>query len=98
MKIEKLAELTEEELRREETSLQEQIFRLRFQVQTGNAENPSKLRTTRRTLARVLTMIREHELGLAGRHRRVQAGDGQSKGGGARTKAGGSQSKKSEAK
>lgn len=79
MKTTKLAELTEEELRREEATLQEQIFRLRFQIQTGNAENPSKLRATRRTLARVLTMLREHELGLAGRHGRGASGGVQSR-------------------
>jgi len=73
MKTSKLAELSEEELRREQVSLQEQIFRLRFQIQTGNAENPSKLRTTRRSLARVMTLIREQELGLAGRHNRAES-------------------------
>jgi len=77
MRTSKLAELTEEELRREETSLQEQLFRLRFQVQTGNAENPSKIRMTRRTLARVMTLLREYELGLAGRHERGAGGKGE---------------------
>ena len=64
MKIAKLAELTVDELRREESSLQDQIFRLRFQIKTGNAENPSKLGQTRRDLARVKTLLREREAGI----------------------------------
>ena len=47
MKIAKLAEMTEDELRREEGNLQERIFRLRFQIGTGNIENPSKLGETK---------------------------------------------------
>ena len=68
MKIAKLAELTVDELHREESSLQDQIFRLRFQIKTGNAENPSKLRQTRRDLARVKTLLHERETGIRVAH------------------------------
>jgi large subunit ribosomal protein L29 len=64
MKIGKLAEMTEEELRRERSTIEERIFRLRFQLGTGNIENPSKLRETRKDLARVRTLLREIELKL----------------------------------
>ena len=64
MKVGKLAEMTEDELRREESSVEEQIFRLRFQLGTGNIENPSKLREVRKTLARVKTLLRERELNM----------------------------------
>jgi large subunit ribosomal protein L29 len=60
----KLAELSDEELRHEEKALEETIFRLRFQLKTGNVENPAKLTRTRRDLARVKTLLRERELGL----------------------------------
>ncbi len=69
MKIAKLADMSDDELRREESSLQEQIFRLRFRLGTGNVENPSKLRHTRRDLARVKTLLRERQLELAVTHR-----------------------------
>jgi len=72
MKTEKLAELSVEELRREEEALKEQIFRTRFQLQTGNVENPSRLPLARRDLARVKTLLRERELGI-GRRRRAAA-------------------------
>ena len=69
MKIDKLAEMSVEELRHEEEKLAEQLFRFRFQIQTGNVENPSRLPHTRRDLARVKTLLRERELGIE-RHRR----------------------------
>ena len=69
MKVSKLAELTEDELRREEATLQDQIFRLRFQMGTGNIENPSRLGMVRKDLARVKTIIREKELKLNVVHR-----------------------------
>lgn len=68
MKIAKLAEMTVDELRREESNLQERIFRLRFQIGTGNIENPSKLGETKRDLARVKTLLRERELRLSVPH------------------------------
>jgi large subunit ribosomal protein L29 len=68
MRIAKLAEMTEDELRREEASLQEQIFRIRFRIGTGNIENPSKLGVTRKDLARVKTLLRERELKLQVSH------------------------------
>ena len=56
-------EMTLGELRRAEGELREEVFRLRFQHHTGQLQSPMKLRTTRRSLARVLTRIRMHELG-----------------------------------
>lgn len=73
MRVGALAEMTDEELRREEITLQEQIFRIRFRIGTGNVENPSKLRMTRRSLARVKTIMRERELKLKITHRRAEA-------------------------
>jgi large subunit ribosomal protein L29 len=48
-----------EELREQETSLREQIFKLRFQKSTGQAENPQKIWIVRKELARVLTVLRQ---------------------------------------
>ncbi len=56
-------EMTLGELRRAETDLREEVFRLRFQHHTGQLQSPMKLRLTRRSLARVLTRIRMYELG-----------------------------------
>mgnify|MGYP001596924134 CR=1 FL=1 len=63
MKKSVISEMTLPELTRTETELREEIFRLRFQHHTGQLASPIKLRTTRRSLARVLTRIRAFQLG-----------------------------------
>ncbi|HET9402123.1 MAG TPA: 50S ribosomal protein L29 [Candidatus Acidoferrales bacterium] len=62
---EKLRELDTPELEVQQQELSEQIFRLRFQLTTGQAEALNRLRTARKQLARVKTMLRERELGQA---------------------------------
>ncbi len=61
MKASELRELKVEELRSRETDLVEQLFALRLQKVTGQIESPSKLRTTRHDLARVLTVLTEKQ-------------------------------------
>ena len=62
--MEKLRELDANELSIREHELGEQIFRLRFQLTTGQAESVKKLREARRDLARVKTFVRQQQLGL----------------------------------
>ena len=57
-----LREKTELELRNKEAELTEQLFKLRFQRETGSMENPLKIRQVRKEMARVKTIIREREL------------------------------------
>jgi large subunit ribosomal protein L29 len=63
MKPSKWRELSEEELRGKARALSEEIFNLRFQIATGMAKNPLRIREARRDLARVQTVLRELELG-----------------------------------
>lgn len=49
------------ELREQEGTLREQIFKLRFQKATGQAENPQRIALARKELARVLTVLREKQ-------------------------------------
>jgi large subunit ribosomal protein L29 len=51
-----------EELRKQEQDLTEQIFRLRFQLTTGQAESLKRLREARKDLARVKTLLREQQI------------------------------------
>jgi large subunit ribosomal protein L29 len=60
--VEKLRDLPVAELENRERELAEQVFRLRFQLSTGQAEAVTKLRTARKDLARVKTLLREREL------------------------------------
>jgi large subunit ribosomal protein L29 len=61
-RLEDLREKNKGELEHEERELHEQIFRLRFQLTTGQTEGLKKLREARKDLARVKTLLREAEL------------------------------------
>lgn len=60
----KFREMDANELGIREHELGEQIFHLRFQLTTGQAESVKKLREARKELARVKTLQREQELGI----------------------------------
>ena len=62
MKGRRLHELSPDELRLQEREMVEQVFRLRFQAATGQAEGLRKLRVVKKDLARVKTLLRQHEL------------------------------------
>ena len=62
MKAKNLRDLTQEELNRKITELKEELFNLRFQLATGQLENPMRLREVRKTIARTHTVIREREI------------------------------------
>ena len=62
MKGRRLHELSPDELRLQEREMAEQIFRLRFQAATGQAEGLRKLRAVKKDLARVKTLLRQREL------------------------------------
>jgi large subunit ribosomal protein L29 len=61
-RIEKLRDQDTAELNERQRELAEQVFRLRFQLTTGQAEAVTKLRSARKDLARVKTLLREREL------------------------------------
>jgi len=61
-RIEKLRDQDTAELSAQQNELAEQVFRLRFQLSTGQAEAVTKLRSARKDLARVKTLLREREL------------------------------------
>ena len=60
-----LRELTEEELTTRLRESKEELFNLRFQMATGQLANNRRLRIVRQEIARVYTVLRERELGLA---------------------------------
>jgi large subunit ribosomal protein L29 len=61
-KMEKLRHLDNNELNVRQGELAEQIFRLRFQLSTGQAEGLKKLREAKKDMARIKTLLREKEL------------------------------------
>ena len=46
-------------------SSKEELFNLRFQAATGQLDNASRLKTVKRDIARIYTILRERELGLS---------------------------------
>ncbi|WP_227998450.1 50S ribosomal protein L29 [Nocardia australiensis] len=60
-----LRELTEEELVARLRESKEELFNLRFQMATGQLDNNRRLRVVRHEIARIYTVMRERELGLA---------------------------------
>jgi large subunit ribosomal protein L29 len=60
-----LRELTEDELTERLRGSKEELFNLRFQMATGQLNNNRRLRTVRQEIARIYTVLRERELGLA---------------------------------
>ncbi len=62
MKASEIRNLTSEELGKKLTDLKDELFKLRFQLATGQLENPMRIREVRRGIARVQTIIREREL------------------------------------
>ena len=60
--IEKFREMNAAELENQHRELSEQIFRLRFQLSSGQAEGLKKLREAKKDLARVKTLLRAAEV------------------------------------
>ena len=61
-RIENFREMTVNELDHQQHELSEQIFRLRFQLASGQAEGLKKMREARKDLARVKTLLRQKQL------------------------------------
>jgi large subunit ribosomal protein L29 len=59
MKVGEIRELGVDDLRVREKDLDDQLFRLRIQKSMGQLEAPAKIRTLRRDLARIKTILRE---------------------------------------
>lgn len=62
MKAKEIKELTTQELDQKLFDLKEELFNLRFQLATGQLDNPMRIREVKRTYARVKTILREREI------------------------------------
>jgi large subunit ribosomal protein L29 len=59
VKPSELIALTVDELGQKEKDLRKELFNLRFQMATGEIENPMRIRTVKKDIARVLTIKSE---------------------------------------
>lgn len=62
MRIDEVREMSTEELHRELGEQQRAMMNLRFQKVTRQLTNTNEMRNTRRTMARILTVIRERQI------------------------------------
>ncbi len=61
MKASELRDLGADELSAKERDLVDQLFRMRIQKSMGQLETPEKIKTVRRDLARVKTVLRQKD-------------------------------------
>ncbi len=66
MDAEKIRNLTDAELKQQERELNDQLFRLKFQMRMGQTESLKKIRGLRKDIARVKTVARQRHLEAAG--------------------------------
>jgi len=64
MGTKELRELSNEELAKKLLDSKDELFKLRFQLATGQLENYMRLKEVRRNIARVKTILREREIGI----------------------------------
>ena len=62
MKSQKVRDLNDNELRHQLGEMDEQLFRLQFQMSMGQMEGLKKVRAMKKTRARIYTILREREL------------------------------------
>ena len=64
-KAAELRDADETELENRLAEAKQEIFNLRFQIVTGQLDNSARIRTVRRDIARLLTVLREKEIEAA---------------------------------
>jgi large subunit ribosomal protein L29 len=62
MKGKELKELTREELLKRKKDVKEEMFNLRFQHSTGQLENTARVKSLKKDVARIETVLRQQEL------------------------------------
>ena len=55
-------DLPDDELLARIDTAKEELFNLRFQLATGQLDNPARMRVVRREVARIATVLREREI------------------------------------
>ena len=63
MTAKEIREKSNTELLQEIETLKEELFNLRFQQATGQLENTARMKTVKKTIARIKSVMRERELG-----------------------------------
>jgi large subunit ribosomal protein L29 len=62
MKVKDIRDLSNAELQQRLDGMKDELFNLRFQLATGQLENPMRIREVRKTIAQIKTIVREREV------------------------------------
>ena len=62
MKIKEIRDLGPDELRQKNKELVEELFKLRLRHTSGQLESPAMMRSVRKNIARIVTVIKEREV------------------------------------
>lgn len=65
MKASEFRNLTSAEIEQHIAGFKEELFNLRFQLATGQLDNPTRIRDVRKQIARAKTVLRQRELGIS---------------------------------
>ena len=71
MKAKKVRELTDDELVKKVSDYKGELFNLRFQLATGQLDNPMRIKDVRKNIARCKTVIRLREIEEESRFKEV---------------------------
>jgi large subunit ribosomal protein L29 len=61
VKIKEIRDLGTDELRQKNKELVEELFKLRLRHTSGQLESPAMMRSVRKNIARIMTVIKERE-------------------------------------
>ncbi len=64
MKVNEIRQMTDQELDSKMLEFKNELFNLRFQMATGQLDNPMRIKAVRKDIARIKTIMRERELGI----------------------------------
>ena len=62
MKINKIREMSSEELEKELSELKSELFKLKFSLATNGLDNPMKIKAVKKDIARVNTILTERRI------------------------------------
>ena len=64
MKTKEVRQLSDADLNLKLKELKGELFNLRFQSATGQLDNPLRIKSVRKDIARIKTIVREREIGI----------------------------------
>ncbi len=62
MKINKIREMSSEDLEKELSELKSELFKLKFSLATNGLDNPMKIKDVKKDIARINTILTERKL------------------------------------